>query len=107
MPRKTDGEKIDDLEKLAATLVVRVDSVRNELDDIGGGVSELRKSLAATATNVAVLERDVKETSTNLDRLKKELEESSRKRWSLLPPVVGAIVSAGISALTAYLVANR
>jgi hypothetical protein len=44
MPRKTDGEKIDELEKLAATVVERVDGVRKELDGIGDGVADMENA---------------------------------------------------------------
>jgi hypothetical protein len=40
MARKSDGEKIDELEKLAATLVERVDNVRKELDEFKKSIEE-------------------------------------------------------------------
>jgi hypothetical protein len=33
MTRKTDGEKIDELERIVSTLVERVDNVRREMID--------------------------------------------------------------------------
>jgi hypothetical protein len=72
MPRKTDGEKIDDLEKLVATLTERLDNIRREMID--------RERLAV------VEER--------LNEFKRTIEEASRRRWSLLPPIIGGIIGA-------------
>lgn len=57
--------------------------------------------------DVAVLEERVQYLSKKVDDLKKEFEEASKRRWSLLPPVVGAIVSALLAALVAFFVAHR
>jgi hypothetical protein len=67
MARKTDGDKIDELEKLAARLVERIDNVRQEMAD---------------KERLAVLEERVNE-------LKRTLEEAGRRRWSVLPSLVG------------------
>src|SRR5438094_2316723 len=100
MARKTDGEKIDELEKLAATLVVRVDSVRKELDDLGGEMVDLARSLTEIKTGVVVLQRDGEE-------LRRDKEQGSARRRSLLPPVISAVLSGIISATVAYFVARK
>ena len=80
MARKPDGDKIDELEKLVATLVERVDAVREEMID---------------RERMAVVEE-------RLNQLKATVEEASRRRWLLWPSIVGAIVG---SILTAILMA--
>ena len=72
MGRKTDGDKIDELEKLVATLIERVDNVRKEMID---------------KERLAVIEERVNE-------LKKSVEEASRRRWSLWPPIIGGVIGA-------------
>ncbi len=72
MARKTDGEKIDELSVLAATLTERLDNVRKELRE-----------------------------------LKDELEEARRRTWLLVPPIVAALVSAGLTAVVTHLVVRR
>ena len=67
MARKTDGEKVDELIVLAATLKERLDNVRDELKD-----------------------------------LKKELEESRRRLWLIVPPLLAALLSAGLMAAVNY-----
>jgi predicted nucleic acid-binding Zn-ribbon protein len=56
---------------------------------------------------VAVLDERVNTLREEVRELKRGLEESSKKRWSLLPPVFGAIVSALLGALVAYFVSRR
>jgi uncharacterized coiled-coil DUF342 family protein len=75
MPRKTDGEKIDELgEKfhelnlLVVTLEERVNNLLDEVKD-----------------------------------LKRELEEARRRLWLIVPPLLAAFVSAGLTALVTYL----
>jgi hypothetical protein len=68
MPRKTDGEKLDELAVLAAVLAERLTNVREELKE-----------------------------------LKRELEESRRRLWLLVPPLVAALLSAGLMAAIQYL----
>lgn len=68
MARKTDGEKLDELGLLVATLTERVNNVRDELKDV-----------------------------------KRELEESRRRLWLIVPPLLAALVSAGLMALVNYL----
>ncbi len=72
MPRKTDGERIDELEKLVATLLERLDNVRREMID---------------RERLAVIEE-------RLNEFKRTVEESSRRRWSVVPAVIGGIVGA-------------
>jgi septal ring factor EnvC (AmiA/AmiB activator) len=107
MARKTDGEKIDELEKLVATTMERLDYTRKVVEDLRRDVADLVKSVAERRTSVAILQRDTDELRRNQADMKKDREEEGKKRWSLLPPVIGAGISGAISAIVAYFVANR
>jgi hypothetical protein len=63
-------------------------------------IRELTKELAILNERVNTLREEVKE-------LKRGLEEASKKRWSLLPPVLGAVISALLGAVVAYFVAKK
>jgi spore coat protein CotH len=77
MPRKTDGEKIDELEKTVAALVERVDNVREAMID---------------KERLAVIEE-------RLNELKKGIEEAGRRQWAIVPPIVGGLVGAILALL--------
>ncbi|MCI0639832.1 MAG: hypothetical protein L0Y72_16360 [Gemmataceae bacterium] len=81
MARKTDGEKIDELEKLVAMIIERLDNVRGEM---------------AHRVPLAVVEERVNE-------LKRSIEETSRRQSALVPPIVGAVVGATVSAIVTFL----
>ena len=72
MARKSDGEKIDELNILTAILTERLDNVHGELKD-----------------------------------LKSELAEDRRRWWMLVPPIVAALLSAGLTALVTFLVSRN
>jgi len=74
MARKTDGEKIDELVTVVATLTERLNAVREEIEALPGLI-----------TKVAVQEQQFNE-------LRNRTEEASRRRWSLVPAIVGAVL---------------
>ena len=82
MPRKTDGDKIDDLTKDVATLSERVHIIRAQVEV----VSEL-------SVKVALLEHQVPE-------IKKSQDKWGQRLWMILAPLVGAAMG---SLLTYYL----
>ncbi len=63
-------------------------------------IRELTKELGILNERVSNLREEVRE-------LKRGLEEGSKKRWTLLPPVLGAIVNVLLAALVAYLISKR
>ena len=78
MAGKTQGDKIDELAQAVATLTERVDTLRRE-------VGELSKLTRDQTTQVALLEQQV------LD-MRRTAEEGSRRRWALLPALLGAVI---------------
>ncbi len=92
--------QLDELEKLVQTLAERLDHVRKEVEGIDGEQSKASDSFWELKTNVAVL-------NERFGELKRVLEDSSRKRWALLPPVIGAVINVLLAALVAYLVARK
>lgn len=84
MARKSEGEKIDELEKLVATLTERLNELKEEVRDL---------DLPRLSQRVAVLENQVEE-------LKKSKEEWGRRAWAIVGPIVGAIGGA----LATYLI---
>ena len=79
MARKADGEKIDELLILVATVQERLNAVLKEIE-----------GLRALTTKVALLEQQY-------DDLRHRAEEASRRRWSLLPAVVSAVLGGAIA----------
>jgi hypothetical protein len=74
MARKTDGEKIDELVTVAATLAERLTAVREEIED-----------LPDLITKVALLEQQFND-------LRRQADEASHRAWSLVPAIVGAVL---------------
>ena len=56
---------------------------------------------------LGILHERVNNLREELRELKRELEEAGKKRWSLLPPILGAIVNVLLAALVAYLISKR
>jgi hypothetical protein len=77
MTRKTDGEKIDELQILVATLIARLDYTRNEMID--------------RAEFAVVQDR--------LNELKRNIEETAKRRWSIWPAIVGALIGSVLAFL--------
>ena len=51
---------------------------------------------------VAVLEERLENTRDELRDLKRELEESRRRLWLIVPPLLAALLSAGLTAAVNY-----
>ena len=106
MPRKTDGDKIDEMEKVIATFNEPLDNVRQELKAATVGLGDTMKLLADLKTEILLLRRDIEGIEKWKDDLKKEKDESARRFWAFGPNVAGAIVNvllgAAISGAVAY-----
>jgi hypothetical protein len=84
MPRKTDGEKIHELEKLVATLSERIDTARNEMID---------------GERFAVLEERMKS-------LQESVSNASTKRSAVLTGLGIAIVTVILTLLGNWILAH-
>jgi hypothetical protein len=81
----TPTEKINELSRVMATHVERLDNVRKDVDAINGGFQKTNDSLHEALTKLAVIEE-------RLGELKKGLEESSKRRWAIVPSLVGGVI---------------
>lgn len=81
MPRKSDGQKVDELMVNMAALTERLDNARRDLD-----------RLFDLTIRVALLEQ-------RLNDLQQGWERWLQRLWMLLAPLVGAVVG---SLLTSY-----
>jgi len=105
MPRKTDGDKIDELEKIVATLTERIDYVRKELDGAATNISNSINAFADLKTDLAVLKKDVEVLQNWKNDQKKDTDERARRIWAFGPNVLGAVVNVFLSAPVSGLVA--
>ena len=112
MPRDSDGKKIDELDKLTAKLLERLDATNREVDRV-------RRSQAKTAGKLAEVhrasERELAEVRREYEKeialLKREIDELKRgqerwgqRLWMILAPLIAGM--AGIF-LAHYLKLNR
>ena len=111
MTRKSDGEKIDELEKSVTRVVERLDNTIKALDRLSGDQArtdvaghDLRRDVDR---DLAVLQRDLDELKAWRDEQKRERDERGRRTWAFGPTIVGALVNVFLSALVAYLVSRR
>jgi chromosome segregation ATPase len=137
MPRKTDGERIDDLrkdlgelEKLVARILVHIENINKTLDDLNGGQKETGQKTndlqREYEKELAVLKRDIEELCKRVEqsgsaevksevtvlrekvaRLEASRERAGNRAWSIVPNVVGAVVSGILAAIIAYYVAHK
>ena len=96
---KTNSEKIDDLSQLTTTLNERLDTVRRDVEALDARERKGEESLNEVKMKLAVLEE-------RLNEMKKGLEEATRRRWSVVPSLIGAIIG-GILAILGQIVVRR
>ena len=103
MAAKTNTEKIDELVTLLAVLSERLDAHRTEVNGIADVQTKALEVLAEMKTEIALLKKtsdDLVGWKTDAKRLE---EERGRKLWLLVPPIIAAILSSGLTALLSYL----
>jgi chromosome segregation ATPase len=105
MPRRTDGDKIDELEKVVATLSERLDNLRADLNRAGTAIEEASTAFSAFKIEVALLKQQIEILQRWKEDLKKEGEERARRMWSFGPNLVGAVVNVLLSALVSGVIA--
>jgi hypothetical protein len=132
--RKTDGEKIDELEKLVAVMRKQVRILEKNLDaltlagkDTAQRLTDLHREVErGIGVLQAVLQKDIdelrrwtekngtadiksevnvlKEKTTKLEAAQ---DKAVSRAWSVVPNIVGAVVSGILAAIVAYFVARR
>lgn len=137
MPRKTDCEKIDELEKTVAALLEHSKASDDQIARLSGELKQAQQNerVALQTLNdfrrehdreVVLLNRELEEQrkwaeKNGTSELKAELahlkdkfakleaahERIGNRAWSVVPNVFGALVSGTIAALVAYFVARR
>ncbi len=137
MAQKALGERVDDLskgygelDKLVAVLVEQMKTVSRSLDALNLGQNEAKvlhtnlqlnfeREAAVFKQQLDELRRwteknSIAEVRIELTLLKEKLskleaaqEKASNRAWSVVPNVIGAIVSGIIAALVAYFVSKR
>ena|SRR5438552_3779564 len=89
---KSQGDKIDELSQLTATLTERLDSVRRDIETVNVRGQRLDDSFQEVRRNLAVIDE-------RLSEMKRGLEESDRRRWSIVPSLIGALIGGGLTFL--------
>ena len=79
------AKTIAEVSEAVAIVIERLDGLRREVTSGVENSSKNDESLNEVKTRMAVLEE-------RLNELKKGLEEASRRRWSVLPSVVGGLI---------------
>lgn len=82
MAVKTNTEKIDELSRVVATLTARLDYVKSTTDKV-----------PEIITKFAVIEDRVAE-------LRNRADETARRKWSIVPALVGATVGALVTLIS-------
>lgn len=107
----TLSNKVDELERTAATLIERVTNAVKSLEALHGAHQELAREFAdllrAYEREIALHRRDLDDFKKWQDEQKKEREEHSRRRWAFGPNVLGAVVNGLIAAAVAYFISHR
>lgn len=127
MARKTLGEKVDELEKFVAGILTQIRELERAIEDLGDAAAKNREGLTSLRLDsekpLVGLSKDVEElrrwTEKNgISELKNEsvllkekifkLESAQEKigtrAWSVVPNIVGAVISGVIAAIVAFLV---
>src|SRR5262249_22969167 len=89
---KTQGDKIDELSQLTATITERLDNVRRDVETLSTRGQKTDDSLNDVRRNLAVIEE-------RLNEMKRAIEEGSRRRWSIVPSLIGAVIGSAITFL--------
>ena len=86
-----------ELSQSMATLDERLNSVRRDIETINGRIQKLEDALNEVKTKLAVMDE-------RLGEMKKAVEESSRRRWAVVPVLVGVVIGGVIAFLGQVLI---
>jgi chromosome segregation ATPase len=89
--------RAEDVARSVATLDERVSGVRREIDNITAKASKTDEAVNGLQKELAVI-------TERLTELKSKLEEESRRRWSVVPSLVGGVIGGALGFLGHVLV---
>ena len=84
MARKTDGEKIDELDKLCARLDERVNHIRGEM----------------------IKPQELAEVKTRLAELKERVDRAGNRGWTILLALIAAVIGSCLTLLVQLTLAH-
>ncbi|MBX9583820.1 MAG: hypothetical protein K2X87_26260 [Gemmataceae bacterium] len=111
MPRRTDGDKIDELQQFAATAQARIEGILLRLDQhdmkqerAADGFQGFRREVAVELVALKGELAALREAQARSDTAR---EKAAGRAWSVVPNVAGAVVNGLLAAAVAYFVARR
>ena len=129
MARRTDGEKIDELEKLVARILLELEHVNKTLDALTKDSVDTSKILNdfqqlherqytalaketdeyrrwSEKNGTAEVKGDLTLLKEKTNKLELTHERIGNRAWSVVPSVVGSVVNVVLAAIVAYIVAR-
>jgi hypothetical protein len=110
MARKSDGEKIDELQVITAALNQQMLTLSKKLDELSTVVANLAQTVSDLRREfekeMALVKSDIAELKRWRDAQQKDRDEWHRRFWAFGPNVLGAIISGVIAAAVAYWVSR-
>ena len=123
---KTNTDRIEELFKIAHTLTERVDSLREEMKGVWPDVGKVTDAVGKIETRLALIEQQLIELKQWKDQqgltdhkseinilkeqvknLQETVDRAGNRLWSVVPNILGAIVSGIIAAIVAYYIAKH
>lgn len=105
------GDKVDELQRTAATLIERLDNALKSLDAVYEAQRETARELGDLRRQhemeIALLKRELEEFKKWKDEQRKERDERSRRLWAFGPNILAAVIGGLIAAAVAYFVPRR
>jgi hypothetical protein len=101
MAGKSPSEKIDELAKLVATLVERLDNTIKTLDALN---EEQKRTNQAHNDIRREHERELAVLKEKTEKLEAAQERAGNRAWAVVPSIIGAIIGGLITAVVAAFV---
>ena len=90
MARRTDGEKVDALERATASLEANMANANNEVAKIYQKLQETQRDLQH---HLRAYEGEIQILKHQVDELKKSSERTGQRLWMILAPLVSAVLA--------------
>lgn len=100
MVRKTDGEKVDDLERRAAGFESRLSGIEKQVEVVieaeGKSAEKLSELRIDHERDVTALKKDDERTRDEIKELKQKLDLYAARFWQLLIGVAIAVIAGSV-----------